>query len=449
MKRKLKKNIKKLLVLIIIILLSTIVIDLICIFNGNRPIFAVKENVINSTNVKYKGLFFDTYNCTIYSSYQIKSKFSKFNCPLANKNAQKEDKKLEAKLTLVGDLLFEQPFYDAINNGDDKNDYFSLVKDYFENDDLSIGNMEVVIGNDKLTTSGTGYNFCAPSYIGDLISTIDFEVLGTANNHSYDRGNAGIHSSIDFFKNNSDIVTVGTYKDIDDRNNLRILDINGIRFGFLAYTYGTNQKPKDNDDDLIGYYKDPFTKQFTNEYKEKLKTEITNLKKESDVVIVLMHWGNEFTYTPNKEQKDMALFLNNLGVDIIVGSHSHNIQPIEIIGDVNKTLVYYSLGNFVSHDDDIARTPLGEEEFDNAYQVGMLSTLNVVFDNNEVIFENINAELIVNYFDINMRNFKLIPFDSYNEIYEKSHYRYSKGLTKDFINNIYNNVIDSVYQKSE
>ena len=74
----------------------------------------------------------------------------------------------------------------------------------------------------------------------------------------------------------------------------------------------------------------------------------------------------------------MAIFLNELGVDIIVGSHSHNIEPIEIIGDEHKTLVYYSLGNFLSSDDDIARTKEGVDTFDNAYQFGLLSKIEML-----------------------------------------------------------------------
>ena len=74
------------------------------------------------------------------------------------------------------------------------------LKKYFENDDISIGNMEVVIGNDKMKTSGDGYNFCAPSWVGSLVASLDFQILSTANNHSYDRGLDGINSTIDFLK---------------------------------------------------------------------------------------------------------------------------------------------------------------------------------------------------------------------------------------------------------
>lgn len=429
---------------IIIILAILIGIDIYSIYNHNKPIFIIEEEN-NNLNTVYRGIFYDTFNCAEYSMLQIKLKGTKYSCPSDIKKENNDNKKI-AKLTLVGDLLFEQPYYNAISNGEDKNKYFRRVKTYFKEDDLSIGNMEVVIGNDNLDVSGTGYNFCAPEYVGDLVSTLDFEVLGTANNHAYDRGLDGINSTIDYFKNNTDIITVGTYKDTNDRNNLRIVNINDIKFGFLAYTYGTNQLPKEEYQNLIGYYKEPETRIITYEYKNILKDEINKLKKESDVVVVLMHWGNEFTYIPNNEQKEMAEYLNELGVDIIVGSHSHNIEPIEVIGDNHKTLVYYSLGNFVSHDDDIARTKEGEETFDNAYQVGLISTLEIIKNDDVISFNNVETELVINYFDKNMRNFELVPFKDYTEEYEINHYRYNKGLTKEFINNMYEEVISKEYR---
>ena len=85
--------------------------------------------------------------------------------------------------------FFETAYYNAINRGEDKNLYFSLVSDYFLNDDLSIGNMEVIIGNENIpVSSGDNYNFAAPSWVGDLVATLDFEVLSTANNHAFDQG---------------------------------------------------------------------------------------------------------------------------------------------------------------------------------------------------------------------------------------------------------------------
>ena len=356
------------------------------------------------------------------------------------------DDKRGAKVTLVGDFLFEQPFYDSIDKGDDINNYFKNVKKYFLDDDLSIGNMEVVIGNDSLKPSGVGFNFCVPEYIGNLVNTLDLEVLSTANNHTFDRGVDGINSSVNYFKNKTDIMTVGTHltnSTDTDLNKLNIKEVNGIKFGFVAYTYGTNQVVPKEYRKFVNLFKDPDTKTMTEEYKEKITKEVNSLRSEVDVVVAIVHWGIEFTHTPNNEQKEMAEFLNNLGVDIILGSHSHSIEPIEWIGDTHKTLVYYSLGNFVSADDDVSRAG---EDFDNAYQVGLLSTLNVTKENNKITIDDIKTEPIINYYDKDLRNFELIPFSEYNATYETSHYRYQYNFNKNFIQNMYNQVISEEYR---
>lgn len=359
---------------------------------------------------------------------------------------KKREEKREAKLTLVGDFLFESPFYNAIENGYQKERYFSLVKHYFDEDDLSIGNMEVIIGNDTMSISGDGYSFCAPSYVGDLVNTLNLQVLSTANNHVYDRGITGINSTLDYFREKTNIMTVGTYKDQSDRDKEHILEINGIKFGFLAYTYGTNSRVDINYRNLVGLYRNPDTKTMDEEYKNRLTKEISELRDKVDVLMVMMHWGDEFTFTPNNNQIEMANFLNSLNVDIIYGSHSHSIQPIDIIGDEHKTLVYYSLGNFVSHDDEIARTPKGQETFDNAYQLGLLSTIELELVENKLVFNKVDTDLIVNYFNADMSDFLLIPYQDYSEEYENKHLRYSLGLTKDFITSTYETVIGENYR---
>lgn len=394
-----------------------------------------------------KGILLIGIFILILFGFQQYKQYKTINNDKGISNNVKEDNNIDnskdpeikkAKITLVGDFLFEQPFYDSINAGDNKDNYFKNVKKYFLDDDLSIGNMEVVIGNDKLTPSGTGFNFCAPKYIGDLVNTLDLEVLATANNHAYDRGREGMISTLEYFKNNSDILTVGTYLNDEDLNTKRILKINGIKFGFLSYTYGTNQKVDKEYLKYIGLYRDPDTKIVTEEYKNKIKKDVENLRNDVDVLIVIMHWGIEFTHTPNKEQEEMANYLNNLGVDIIMGSHSHSMEPIKWIGDSNKTLVYYSMGNFVSADDDVSRAG---EDFDNAYQIGLLSTLDVRKNKDKIEIDNVKTKAIINYYDKNMRNFMLIPYEMYTEDYEKSHYRYEYNFNREFIKNMYEKVI--------
>lgn len=360
----------------------------------------------------------------------------------------KEDKSKEINFTFIGDLLFEPSFYEAINKGYNKDIYFNKVSKYFENDDITFGNMEVIIGNDNMDTSIKGYSLCAPEYIGDLVSKLDLQILSTVNNHANDRGIEGIKSSIAYFKNKTNILTVGTYNDNTDRNMNRIIDVNGVKVGFLAYTNRTNKPAFGTNRDMIALFKDPITGTFTKEYQDRITNEVTNLKNNSDIVVVMVHWGREYLFEPNQEMLDFANFLNKLGVDIIVGSHSHTIQPIDIIGDEHKTLVYYSMGNFASQDNLLPN--MGDaalqRKITNAYQIGLLSKVKVKYENNKMEIVDINTIPVINYYDKNINNFELIPFNEYTDNYEKSHRRYNYGLNRTFIDNLFNEIIDKEYQ---
>lgn len=381
------------------------------------------------------------------SSGNAPKKESTNNVPkTTNKTTDKVGEKIdksEAKLTFVGDLLFEQPFYDATPDME-KSDYFDLVNDYFKNDDITVGNMEVVIGDNKLETSGTGLSLCAPQSVGKLIAKQSIEVLSTANNHAYDRDADGVNSTIDFFKNNSNIMTVGTFKQESDREKVQLLEVNGIKIGFLAYTFGTDTKMNNDNSFRVNLYKNQDTQLVDDAIKERIKADVERTKKATDVTIVLIHWGTELTNATNSEQETMANYLNGLGVDIVVGNHPLTIQPIKYIGTERKTLVYYSLGNFASADDNLIRAG---EEYDNAYQFGLLSTLKITKENNKISIGDIKTEPIINYYDKNMKNFKLVPMSQYTENLEKSHFRYNSNFTKKFVENMYKKVISEEFRK--
>ena len=111
-----------------------------------------------------------------------------------------------------------------------------------------------------------------------------------------------------------------------------------------------------------------------------------------------MHWGSEYTHTPTAEETEIAEYLSSLGVDLIIGSHPHVIQPIAYVGD---TLVIYSLGNFIS-----AQHPLGLEKI-----IGLLVGVDIVVDGDKVTFENLNYELLYTYCEPGYQNFSIMPFD--------------------------------------
>lgn len=345
--------------------------------------------------------------------------------------------------SFIGDLLYEQPYYDWIGTSYNDKGYYDLVKPYFLNDDLTLANMEVPIGGKELGVSGTGYSFNAPEEIGNQVIAMGVDAANLANNHANDAGPQGRINTLSFFKKHQ-ILTTGIYESKEVQTQIPTKTINDITFSFLGYTYKTN-KPDNQNRELIGYYRNLDTMKLDNANKEIIKQEVAQAKQLSDIVIVSVHWGNEFTYAVNSEQKELANYLNELGVDVIIGHHSHYIQPIEWLETTNhKTLVVYSLGSFISADNQVTRaTP----EFANAYNVSMILQITFEKNNNSTIIKNINSLPVINYYDQKFENFKLVPIDKYNEKLEKSHNRYSKGLTKDFITNSFNNVIDQQFKQ--
>ena len=369
----------------------------------------------------------------------------------ANNNTKKE-----VNLSLVGDLMFEGPYLDSINNGDDPNTYLSMVADkYFKKDDISVGNLETTItDNNKLKVNGYGYEFCTPQSVIKALDNNSIDVLSTTNNHTTDRGIDGINNTIDYLKNNTSITSVGTYKSKEDRANLRIIEKNGVKVGFLAYALGMNDFGDyitESEMWRLGLYrKPPSYNAVSDELVNTMREEIRELKKQSDVVIVIMHWGKEFQFQEREvDQIKLAKVLNEEEVDIVVGSHSHCYQPIKWYTNNNgyKTLVFYSLGNFTSADINDVSTRAGYD-YMMAYQIALLANVTIELDdNNKVKYNKISTEPIVNYFNTSNRDYKMIPLSEYNETYEKSHYLYNQGLNKNYINNLYNRIISEEFRK--
>ncbi len=367
--------------------------------------------------------------------------------PQPQTQPQKEETKNTVSCHFIGDLLYEKPYYDWIEDDSQDKGYYDLVRPYLQNDDLSIANLETPIGGKELNISGTGYSFNASREIGKQVASLDLEVVSTANNHANDRGNQGIDHTLDFLKE-KDILAVGTYYNQEDRNQGKYMTINGIKFGFVSYTYATNQIVSDQNQAKVALFNRPSDRKMTQDYKDLLTKEVTQTRENCDILIAMMHWGTEFTYEISKQQEDVSKLLSDLGVDIIIGNHPHCSQTMEWIN--NKTLCMYSLGNFVSADPIVDRT---HQEFKNAYNVSMMVSLDIVKENHQFSIQNINYTPIINYYDQNLENFKLIPYDQYTSQYETTHYHYQNGLTKKWIEETYQQLIpqslsDHVLQKT-
>ena len=250
---------------------------------------------------------------------------------------QKEETKTsKLSLIMVGDALLHGSVYrDAYKNGvynfDSKIEY---IKPIVQNYDLAFYNQESILGGTELGLSDYP-TFNSPQEFGDAMINTGFNLVSLANNHTMDRGEKAVLNSCEYWKSKENVLATGSYCSKEDSEAVQIKEKNGIKYTLLAYTYGTNGiSVPQGKEYLVNLYSD-----------EKAKSDIEKVRDKVDLLIVSMHWGTEYRTEPTEEQKREAEYLSSLGVDIIIGTHPHIIEPITYIND---TLVIYSLGNFIS-----------------------------------------------------------------------------------------------------
>jgi poly-gamma-glutamate capsule biosynthesis protein CapA/YwtB (metallophosphatase superfamily) len=244
-------------------------------------------------------------------------------------------------LSAVGDVLIHDRVYNPAHIGNGQYDFMPLltpVQAYLGKADISIANQETMIGGVGIGLSSYP-SFNSPHEVGDALKESGVDVVTLANNHTLDRGEEAIRKAIDHW-NKISMPYIGSYVSSKDRMKIRTMERNGIIFSFLAYTYGTNgiSVPKNK----------PYLVNLIDE--EKIEQEILEAKELSDVVVVSLHFGEEYQRLPNVEQKKLAHQIANAGADIIIGHHPHVLQPMEWIerADGKCSFVAYSLGNFLS-----------------------------------------------------------------------------------------------------
>lgn len=249
------------------------------------------------------------------------------------------------KITILsaGDVVMHDAVIRSGKNSDDSYDYnaiFDQIKPYAEKADFSIVSFEGV--SLESDTNYTGYPlFNAPPAIISAFSYAGFDMVNTGNNHCLDRKLAGLLETRNIIKKHK-MQVIGTYQDAAEPRH-KIQDINGIKVGFLAYTYGCNM----NENILTQEQRDTHLSLID---EEKIQKQIATLSPLSDIVVVLMHWGTEYKHEASKAQKDLADKIFSWGADIILGSHPHVVEPSEI-REVNGETKYliYGMGNFLSN----------------------------------------------------------------------------------------------------
>lgn len=332
---------------------------------------------------------------------------------------KKEHPIRSVSLSFTGDILIEDALYNWMGKGYDFKNYFDKVTPYLKAD-LVIGNQEVVLGGETLGITGSDYTFNAPEEIAKQLPQIGFDVLTFANNHSYDRGMQGIVNTRKNLKA-AGIQTTGAYEKKEQRDDILVVERNGIRFAILAYTYDTNQWIDAENSFAVNHFLNE-EHMFDDRCKKQLARDVQKAKEQADVVIAAMHWGTEFTYEIDAAQRDAAGFLNEQGVDIIIGNHPHCLQRVETLTNAQgkETFVMYSLGNFVSAAMGVDRA---SEQFTNMYEIGGIVQCDVELNTKtgETTVKNKKMIPIVNHFDAPYDGFRLLPFSSYTEELAAAH----------------------------
>lgn len=363
----------------------------------------------------------------IYMNYKKENNESTPNTNenINKKDEVKEDEVYKISMLATGDALIHNAIFweysvggrnSGVYNFDGALDY---VRDIVSNYDVAYYNQETPFAGGQ----ADGYpTFSTPSEFGDAMLKAGFNMVSLATNHTMDKGENGVLNFYNYFKDKDGVVYNGIADSEESRNNFIIGEKNNITYTMLSYTTSTNGIPVPSGKDYLVNVYDA----------EQVKQDIEAVRDKVDILIVAMHWGVEYASEPNSSQIEIANYLADLGVDIIIGCHPHVLQPITMIDD---TVVMYSLGNFISNQ-------YGTGDYNKL--VGLMATLDItktVTPEGEVSIEidNLGGELIFTKYNgdpiatANHDGHVVIPFskmtdDSYLKDYVRIYEKYTNIL---------------------
>lgn len=268
-----------------------------------------------------------------------------------------------ATVSATGDVLMHMPCVrpGAVGDGTyDFSPYFAHLQAYSEAADYAVANLETTLAG---LDSGYGYkgypNFNCPDGIVTSLQDAGFDMLLTANNHTYDTQTVGFFRTQQVIKEHG-MDHTGTKPDAETPNYL-IRELDGIQVGMICYTYETNPDKDavalngganmpENEKELIN----TFHKEDVDTFTADLSADIADMHADgAEAIVLFIHWGEEYQLKQNAQQESFAQAACDLGVDVIVGGHPHVIQPIDLLTSQrdpgHKTVCLYSTGNVMSN----------------------------------------------------------------------------------------------------
>jgi poly-gamma-glutamate synthesis protein (capsule biosynthesis protein) len=268
-----------------------------------------------------------------------------------------------ATIGAMGDLLMHSPIFNGIVKQEDGSYDFASIFQYIDDNitklDYAVINLETTLCGTDNGYAYSGYpNFNCPDSIVDGAKNAGFDMLLTANNHSYDTRLIGYKRTIETVRN-AGLETLGTYT-LPEETKWTVVNVNDINVGMLCYTYAfsvtedgrpsLNGNPAIAENDLCNYFDYNNLDKFYGEVEAHLAA-MENAGAETSMIFI--HWGDEYQLVENETQRKIAQKLCDLGVDVIVGGHPHVVQPMDLlqstVDENHKTVCIYSVGNAVSN----------------------------------------------------------------------------------------------------
>ena len=242
------------------------------------------------------------------------------------------------RIVVGGDFMQHAPQVERARQSNGRYDYtasMQYIAPAFRAADVAILNLETTL---SVTGPYTGYPcFCSPVEVADVMVDMGIDLVALANNHCCDRLARGIRSTTEALDRRQ-LRRIGAYRDAWDyeQNKVQYISCEGINLAFVNFTYGTNgiPVPKGCVVDML-------------ERDNMLQVLQSVDRSRVDCIVAIVHWGNEYERRQNRQQEQTEAFLRENGVDVIIGSHPHVVQPYWV--DAEEGVTLYSLGNFVSN----------------------------------------------------------------------------------------------------
>lgn len=309
-------------------------------------VFNQKEDVAVDNSLKNTEVVDNSeiINVQVESNTEVVDNTADGNVEATEQSIEEVYKGPEISIIMVGDMLMHTPVEESALQEDGTYSYDAIFANTVEEikaADLAIVNQEVIIAGESFDVSGYPA-FNAPFELGHDLVEAGFDVICHGTNHALDQGKKGLKSCIAFWEENyPEVPVLGINGSKESQEEIYIYEQDGLKIAVLNFTYGTNGIALPSDM--------PYAVDMLEE--EAVVAAIAKAEELADFTVVCPHWGTEYVLKQTKEQEKWSKVFFENGVDLVIGTHPHVIEPIEMMTDEetgHSMLVYYSIGNFVN-----------------------------------------------------------------------------------------------------